>query len=239
MAVEDPKERWLRVALGVAAETLALLKAPLELFEDHPADAKVSNGAPEDSPRTEAKTGGAADVKAADKEGAGLQTMRSYVISIPPQATGKLPLLVIFAGNTGKDVVIKATPPQYFKKAIVVFGERNGKFSAAEKLLAPLLAKRQAEIGSVSICGFGRRYRDVMQELKPPAKTATLATTSLNPTIPPPGNFSKIMTKRKPGPPTEARPKNNGTAMGIKARPGTAVDSPLPADLGASVVAPG
>ena len=142
------------MALGVAAETLALLRAPVQVFEAQPAEVDTPKGAAgADSPRTGAKTVGE-DAKTTDKETTGLQTIGSYVISIPPQSTGKVPLIVIFAGNTGKDVVIKATPPQYFKKAIVVFGERDGKFSAAEKLLGPLLAKRQAEIGSVSICGY-------------------------------------------------------------------------------------
>jgi hypothetical protein len=142
---EDPKEAWLRVALDVAEETLALLRAPASVFLASPGDAKSG---PDDS---------AGQAKGTPAPSAGnLHTLGSYVVSIPPKATGKLPLVVIFAGNTGKDVVVQAVAalPNYVNKAIVVIGERNGSFPAVKTPLAGLLAQTQTEIASTSICGY-------------------------------------------------------------------------------------
>jgi hypothetical protein len=150
----DPKEEWLRDVLGVAGETLDLLKTPGWPLEDQTADAEKPTDGGSDAPDKTAPKPDAQDAKTEGEQGNDLQTIGSYVISIPPGVTGKVPLVVIFAGDTGKEVVIKATPASYFTKAIVVFGDRNGKFAAAEKLFAPLLAKRKIEISATSICGY-------------------------------------------------------------------------------------
>src|SRR5215831_10018920 len=77
-----------------------------------------------------------------------------YLISIPPNPAGKFPLLVLFAGDTKKAVMIAATPASTFKNAIVVFGERNGSFSGFQSTLNDFLKEYQTSIGSVSICGY-------------------------------------------------------------------------------------
>jgi len=78
----------------------------------------------------------------------------AYLMSIPPNPAGKFPLLVLFAGDTKKAVMIAATPENTFKNAIVVFGERNGSFSGFQSALDAFLKENQTSIGSVSICGY-------------------------------------------------------------------------------------
>jgi hypothetical protein len=82
-------------------------------------------------------------------------SVTNYVISIPPDAAGKkLPLVVLFAGNTSKSVMLKQTPASYYQKAILVFGERDGKFSAFESGLKKLLDQIQTGYTQISICGY-------------------------------------------------------------------------------------
>jgi hypothetical protein len=82
-------------------------------------------------------------------------SVTNYVISIPPDATGKkFPLVVLFAGNTKKGVMLAQTPPSYYQKAILVFGERDGKFSAFEAKLKTLLDQNQTGYEKITICGY-------------------------------------------------------------------------------------
>ena len=78
----------------------------------------------------------------------------AYLISLPPNPAGKFPLLVEFAGDTKKTVMIAATPDSTFKNAIVVFGERNGTFGGLQSTLNEILKENQASFSSVSICGY-------------------------------------------------------------------------------------
>jgi len=79
-----------------------------------------------------------------------------YVISIPPNPAGKFPLVVLFAGDTKKGVMIDAAAasPDYFRDAILVFGERDGNFSGFQAQLNKLLKAYQTTIGSTSVCGY-------------------------------------------------------------------------------------
>jgi hypothetical protein len=79
----------------------------------------------------------------------------NYVISLPPDAAGKkFPLVVLFAGTTGKIVMLKQTPASYYQKAILVFGEMNGGFSAFESGLKKVLDQAQTGYSQISICGY-------------------------------------------------------------------------------------
>jgi hypothetical protein len=79
----------------------------------------------------------------------------NYVISIPPGAAGKkFPLVVLFAGITGKIVMLEQTPASYYQKAILVFGEMSGGFSAFESGLKKVLDQAQTGYTQVSICGY-------------------------------------------------------------------------------------
>ena len=77
-----------------------------------------------------------------------------YVVSIPPDPADTLPLVLLFAGITHIAPVYNGTPPNFFKKAIVVFSEMGGSFSAAQGVLKPLLAQTKTKIGAISICGY-------------------------------------------------------------------------------------
>jgi peptidoglycan hydrolase-like protein with peptidoglycan-binding domain len=90
----------------------------------------------------------------AGKHGNTVLASGAYLISIPPNPAGMFPLLVLFAGNTKKAMMIAGTPESTFKNAIVVFGERNGSFSGFQSALNNFLKENQASIGSVSICGY-------------------------------------------------------------------------------------
>jgi peptidoglycan hydrolase-like protein with peptidoglycan-binding domain len=85
-----------------------------------------------------------------------LHTAGDYVISIPPNPAGKFPLLVLFAGDTKKSVMIDAAiaSPDYFKNAVLVFGERNGNFSGFQSNLNSLLKQYQTTISTTSVCGY-------------------------------------------------------------------------------------
>jgi hypothetical protein len=61
---------------------------------------------------------------------------------------------VLFAGDTGKKVMQEQTPEGYYKKAILVFGEYNGSFSAFEPGLKELLANSRTTYKQISVCGY-------------------------------------------------------------------------------------
>src|SRR5262249_9553588 len=65
-------------------------------------------------------------------------------------------LLVLFAGDTKKSVLIDAAiaSPDYFKNAVLVFGERNGNFSGFQSNLNSLHKQYQTTISTTSICGY-------------------------------------------------------------------------------------
>ena len=149
----ESKDQWLQVALGIARE----LFAPLEGGDSLPR----SNGAPakaqkDNSSKNESKNSGSktATKGTPGKNGNVLYGAGKYIVSLPVDTKGTFPLVVIFAGNTGKSVMVESTPPSYFAKALVVFGERDGKFADISSLLAPLLEENQIQIGSVTICGY-------------------------------------------------------------------------------------
>jgi peptidoglycan hydrolase-like protein with peptidoglycan-binding domain len=78
----------------------------------------------------------------------------AYKFSIPPNPAGKFPLLVLFAGDTKKGVMIAATPESIYKSAIVVFGENNGTFAGFQSALDGFLKAHGASIGAISLCGY-------------------------------------------------------------------------------------
>ncbi|HZR18988.1 MAG TPA: hypothetical protein VFE51_16995 [Verrucomicrobiae bacterium] len=146
----EAKDQWMQIALGVAAELLAARDA-LGLGSDPSA---APSGGSAQQGRSKARAKPAPPKGSPGKFGNRLHQSGNYVASLPADATGTLPLVVIFAGNTGKSVVIEGTPADYFTKAIVVFGERDGKFSDVSALLKPLLEQSGAKTGSVTICGY-------------------------------------------------------------------------------------
>lgn len=97
-----------------------------------------------------------------------------YRLSIPPNASGTYPFLLIFAGmNQKSDALIKDLPASYLSKAIVVFSTEAGSFSNATQLMSPILAANGGiSTGSVSICGFSRGGQTLFKNLGNVTKTA-------------------------------------------------------------------
>jgi hypothetical protein len=149
----DPKEEWLRVALGVTEEALALLTSTASAVGLAAGAIKAPGADPKAAKKNSTPT---PDAGKKGGHGNTIHAIGSYFVSIPPGATGKFPLVVIFAGNTGKGVVIDAVAklPNYLTKAIVVIGERDGTLSVVKPKLTELLAQSQGEIASTSICGY-------------------------------------------------------------------------------------
>lgn len=78
-----------------------------------------------------------------------------YVISIPPNALGSYPLMMLFSGlNQNAYTLQGQVPDVYYLKAIVVFSGPNGKFSAAQSLYQPILTEKGLGVASISICGY-------------------------------------------------------------------------------------
>jgi len=101
-----------------------------------------------------ATTGDDDEAGDAGKVGNVLHDVGDYVLSIPPNPEGSFPCLALFAGNTGKRVMLNQTPRSYYKKAILVFGERDGKFSGFESKLKELLKKTKTSISFTNVCGY-------------------------------------------------------------------------------------
>jgi hypothetical protein len=78
----------------------------------------------------------------------------NYKISIPPSASGTVPLVVLFAGTTHIPPVFEGASAGLFKNAFLVFSEATGNFSEALNKLKPLLDATGARVGSISICGY-------------------------------------------------------------------------------------
>jgi hypothetical protein len=97
-----------------------------------------------------------------------------YRLSIPPDASGTYPFLLIFAGmNQKSDALIKDLPTSYLSKAIVLFSTEAGSFSNATQLMSPILAANGGlSTGSVSICGFSRGGQTLFKNLGHVTKTA-------------------------------------------------------------------
>ncbi len=152
---------WLSQLAKLLEAPAMVVKEVVDVL-DAPFTAEKGQAKPEPSENSPAAPG-QKDRKADAKKGTDAAKAESkntfhsgggHIISLPPDATGKLPLVVIFWGNNGKDPVINGTPPSYFKKALVAYGPRNGTFAAVTALLAPLLKEKGIEISTISICGY-------------------------------------------------------------------------------------
>jgi peptidoglycan hydrolase-like protein with peptidoglycan-binding domain len=63
-----------------------------------------------------------------------------YIFSIPPNASGALPLLMLFSGlNQNASTLLGQVPDVYYLKAIMVFAGPKGKFTAAQSLYSAVL----------------------------------------------------------------------------------------------------
>jgi hypothetical protein len=153
---------FLAVASGVAtaAATGGLATKPVaDAAERIASPAKTGPRVAEADKDEKKKTGGPAPSIPGSKSGKHgnleFHSIANYVISIPPDAAGKkFPLVVLFAGNTKKGVMLAQTPASYYQKAILVFGERDGAFSAFESGLKKVLDQTQTGYTQISICGY-------------------------------------------------------------------------------------
>jgi hypothetical protein len=116
--------------------------------------------------------------------------VKGYLVSIPADAGATCPMVVLFAGNNGKEWLKKQTPANYFKKAILVFGEYNGKFSAFQSGLDKLLEKSKTRIGSISVCGYSAGGQGAFDNYNQATKKVGL----IDPTIGS-ANFKKFDSK--------------------------------------------
>jgi hypothetical protein len=153
---------FLAVASGIAAAVAtgaAGGKALKDAADKVASPAKAGPRVAEAEKDTKKKTGSPAPMVAggiAGKHGnTEYHSVSNYVISIPPDVAGKkFPLIVLFAGNTKKGVMLAQTPASYYQKAILVFGERDGAFSAFEAKLKKLLDENQTSFEKITICGY-------------------------------------------------------------------------------------
>jgi hypothetical protein len=163
---EEEVLKWARDFLAVASEVAAAV-ATGEVASKPAADALDRIGSPANAgPRVaeadkgdKKNTGGPAPSIPGSKPGKHgnleFHSVTNYVISIPPNAAGKkFPLVVLFAGNTKKGVMLAQTPASYYQKAILVFGERDGAFSAFESGLKKVLNQARTSYTQISICGY-------------------------------------------------------------------------------------
>ena len=78
-----------------------------------------------------------------------------YIFSLPPNAAGALPLLMLFSGlNQNASTLMGQVPDVYYLKAIMVFAGPKGKFTAAQSLYTPVLTENSLSTASISICGY-------------------------------------------------------------------------------------
>jgi len=161
---DEEVTKWAKDFLAVASEIAAAAatgsagaKAKTDAADKVASPTKAGPRVAEAEKDPEKKTGSPAPAGGtAGKHGnTEYHAVSNYVISIPPDAAGKkFPLVVLFAGNTKKGVMLAQTPASYYQKAILVFGERDGKFSAFEAKLAKLLEQNQTSYEKITICGY-------------------------------------------------------------------------------------
>jgi hypothetical protein len=153
---------FLAVASGVAAApaTGGVESQPLTgAMGRSGSPAKAGPRVAEEDQDAKKNAGGSATAIPGSKPGKNgnleFHTVKNYVMSIPPDAAGKkFPLIVLFAGNTKKGVMLAQTPASYYQKAILVFGERDGTFSAFEAGLKKALDQSQTGFTQISVCGY-------------------------------------------------------------------------------------
>ncbi len=76
-------------------------------------------------------------------------------LSVPPNASGAMPLVVLFAGKgQAANALMKDCPDSYYQKAILIFAASNGSYSAAVAATNPILTQHSCSIGTISICGY-------------------------------------------------------------------------------------
>jgi hypothetical protein len=152
--------KWARDFLVVAsaAPTGGIAAEPLsDTARRVGAPAKAGPRVAEADKTANKKARGPAAAKTKGKPGehGNIEYFGKYQISIPPDSAGKkLPLLVLFAGNTYVSAMKPQTPPSYYQKAILVFSENNGSFSDLQGELKKALAENGTSYDKVSICGY-------------------------------------------------------------------------------------
>jgi hypothetical protein len=140
---------WLRELGDLSAE---------EVPDILPEDGTSTSAAPEkggDSAKAKPAKAPSASFRKGGKEGkAGNLAFDSggYWVSLPPDPDKEWPLVILFGGDTGKGVMVKAAEP-LLTLAIVVASENSGNFAGAMASLNPLLGDK-TKVGKISICGY-------------------------------------------------------------------------------------
>ena len=97
----------------------------------------------------------------------GVHRTSDFMISIPPTPDGKeFPLVVLFVGLTGIEVIWNQTPNNYFQKAILAFSCPGGQFSQIQSELEKLLEENYTTTTykEISICGYSAGGRDAIKK---------------------------------------------------------------------------
>ncbi len=78
-----------------------------------------------------------------------------YIFSIPPNAKGSYPLMMLFSGlNQNASSLQGQVPDIYYLKSIVIFSGPAGKYSAAQALWQAELNAKGISASTISICGY-------------------------------------------------------------------------------------
>lgn len=138
-AIENFQQEKIGSKTGLIAPGSPTLKALLEKPANLPAG------------QEEIATG----MGASGKLGNSITKSGAYVVSVPPNASGALPLLLLFSGlNQDASSLLAEVPDVYYLKAIMVFSAHQGSFSGAQGVFQPILTAKALTVASVSICGF-------------------------------------------------------------------------------------